>query len=239
MRLNQIYSTDITIFKLALILNIETSTKKCSVALFDDFRLISEKSLISDKYSHSENLTVFIEEIFNEIQYSIKDLDAISVSKGPGSYTGLRIGVSTAKGLSYALNKPLISISTLKSMAYCMSKKRKEFDLYCPMIDARRMEVFSAFYNQKNELVREVKADIIELDSYTDLLNNKILFFGDGSSKCKDVLVSDNAYFEEGIHPSAIDMSELSYLKYKNKEFEDIAYFEPFYLKDFIPGVKK
>ena len=239
MRLNQIYSTDITIFKLALILNIETSTKKCSVALFDDFRLISEKSLISDKYSHSENLTVFIEEIFNDIQYSIKDLDAISVSKGPGSYTGLRIGVSTAKGLSYALNKPLISISTLQLMAYSMSKKRQEFDLYCPMIDARRMEVFSAFYNKKNELVREVKADIIGIDSYTDLLNKKILFFGDGSSKCKDVLVSDNAYFEEDIHPCASDMYELSYLQYKNKEFEDVAYFEPFYLKDFITGVNK
>ena len=107
------------------------------------------------------------------------------------------------------------------------------------MIDARRMEVFSAFYNKKNELVREVKADIIEPDSYTDLLNNKILFFGDGSSKCKDMLVSENAYFEEGIHPSAADMSELSYLQYKNKEFEDVAYFEPFYLKDFIAGVKK
>ena len=120
-----------------------------------------------------------------------------------------------------------------------MSKKRQEFDLYCPMIDARRMEVFSAFYNKKNELVREVKADIIGIDSYTDLLNKKILFFGDGSSKCKDVLVSDNAYFEEDIHPCASDMYELSYLQYKNKEFEDVAYFEPFYLKDFITGVNK
>lgn len=239
MHLNPTCLTDITTFNLALILNIETSTKKCSVALFDGLRLISEKSLLSEKYSHSETLTVFIEEIFNEIQFSITDLDAISVSKGPGSYTGLRIGVSTAKGLSYALNKPLISISTLQIMAYYMSKKREEFDLYCPMIDARRMEVFSAFYNKKNELVREVKADIIVSNSYADLLNQKILFFGDGSEKCKDILVSENAYFEEDIHPSATDMSEISFLKYKNKEFEDVAYFEPFYLKDFIPGVKK
>ena len=239
MHLNLICLTDITTFNLALILNIETSTKKCSVALFDDLRLISEKSLLSEKYSHSETLTVFIEEIFNEIPFSITDLEAISVSKGPGSYTGLRIGVSTAKGLCYALNKPLISISTLQIMAYYMSKKREEFDLYCPMIDARRMEVFSAFYNKKNELVREVKADIIVSNSYTDLLKKKILFFGDGSEKCKDILVSENAYFEDNIHPSAIDMSEISFLKYKNKEFEDVAYFEPFYLKDFIAGVKK
>ncbi len=220
---------------MALILNIETSTKNCSVALFEDDNLISEKSLLSDKYSHSEKLTSFIEKIMNTSDFEFKDLDAVSVSKGPGSYTGLRIGVSTAKGLCYALSIPLISVSTLRAMSHSMILRNKDFDLYCPMIDARRMEVFSAFFNNENKLVRDVRADVVEENSFLKYLkNNKVLFFGDGSIKCVDVIKSENAYFERNIFPQARDMALISLQKYNQKEFEDVAYFEPFYLKDFI-----
>ena len=221
-----------------LILNIETSTKNCSVALFSGSKLISEKSLLSEKYSHSETLTLFVEDVIKNSDYKLIDLDAISVSKGPGSYTGLRIGVSTAKGLSYSLNCPLISVSTLQSMAFYMSKKKSNYDLYCPMIDARRMEVFSSFYNKKNNQIRDVRADIIDEDSYKKELENKVLFFGDGANKCKDLLTSGNSYFLDDIFPSATHMGILSLEKYNNKDFEDVAYFEPFYLKDLVVGKK-
>ena len=221
-----------------LILNIETSTKNCSVALFSESKLISEKSLLSEKHSHSETLTLFVEDVIKNSDYTLVDLDAISVSKGPGSYTGLRIGVSTAKGLSYSLNCPLISVSTLQSMAFYMSKKKSNYDLYCPMIDARRMEVFSSFYDKDNNQVTEVRADIIDEDSYKKELENKVLFFGDGANKCKDVLTSGNAYFLDNFSPSATYMGILSLEKYNNKDFEDVAYFEPFYLKDFVVGKK-
>ena len=221
-----------------LILNIETSTKNCSVALFSGSKLISEKSLLSEKYSHSETLTFFIKDVIKNSDYTFADLDAISVSKGPGSYTGLRIGVSTAKGLSYSLDIPLISVPTLQSMAFNMSKNNSNYDLYCPMIDARRMEVFSSFYDKGNNQVTEVSSDIINEDSYKKELENKVLFFGDGANKCKDVLTSGNAYFLDDFFPSATYMGILSLEKYNNKDFEDVAYFEPFYLKDFVVGKK-
>ena len=224
--------------KLPLILNIETSTKNCSVALFSGSNLILEQSLLSEKHSHSETLTLFVEDVIKNSNYTLADLDAISISKGPGSYTGLRIGVSTAKGLSYSLNRPLISVSTLQSMAFYMSKKILNYDLYCPMIDARRMEVFSSFYDKENNQVRDVRADIIDENSYNKELENKVLFFGDGSNKCKDVLNSGNAYFTDNFSPSATYMGILSLEKYNNKDFEDVAYFEPFYLKDFVVGKK-
>ena len=170
--------------------------------------------------------------------YTLVDLDAISVSKGAGSYTGLRIGVSTAKGLSYSLSLPLISVPTLQSMAFYMSQKKSNYDLYCPMIDARRMEVFSSFYDKGNNQITEVRADIIDKDSYKKELENKVLFFGDGANKCKDVLTSGNAYFLDNFFPSATYMGILSLEKYNNKDFEDVAYFEPFYLKDFVVGKK-
>ena len=221
-----------------LILNIETSTKNCSVALYDSDELISEKSLLADKYSHSEKLNCFIEDLIKDSSFEFKDIDAISVSKGPGSYTGLRIGVSTAKGLCYALSIPLISVSTLRAMSYSMSQIKTGFDLYCPMIDARRMEVFSAFFDKNNNLVRKVKADIIEKNSYSHFLENRVLFFGDGSSKCVELINSKNAFFEKDIFPNACDMALISLDKYNKKDFEDVAYFEPFYLKDFIVGRK-
>ncbi len=221
-----------------LILNIETSTKNCSVALYKSCELISEKSLLTDKYSHSEKLSCFIEDLIKDSSFEFKDIDAISVSKGPGSYTGLRIGVSTAKGLCYALSIPLISVSTLKAMSFSMSQRKTGFDLYCPMIDARRMEVFSAFFDKDNNLVRKVQADIIEKNSYNQFLENRVLFFGDGSLKCVDMINSKNAFFEKDVFPKASDMALISLDKYNKKDFEDVAYFEPFYLKDFIVGRK-
>ena len=225
--------------KLPLILNIETSTRNCSVALFSGDKLIAEKSLLSEKFSHAEKLTVFIEDVIRKSNYKLVDLDAISISKGPGSYTGLRIGVSTAKGLCFALEIPLISVSNLQSMALNMSRKNSNYDLYCPMIDARRMEVFTAFYDRDNNQLRDIKADIVNQYSYVkELENQKVLFFGDGSDKCKNVLDSENAYFIENVFPCATEMGTLAFEKYNNKNFENLAYFEPFYLKDFLAGRK-
>lgn len=224
---------------MALILGIETSTKNCSVALFLGDKLISERSLLSEKYSHSETLTIFIQGLFNDTDYLLSDLDSISVSIGPGSYTGLRIGVSTAKGLCYALNIPLISVFTLQSMSQSISDEDPSFDLYCPMIDARRMEVYSAFYDNKNNEVRKIQADIIDSSTFSHLLDKKIVFFGDGSEKCKDIINSEKAVFLNDVYPSAKNLMKISNRKFKESNFEDIAYFEPFYLKDFIAGVKK
>ena len=201
--------------------------------------MISEKSLLSEKYSHSETLTLFVEDVIKNSDYKLIDLDAISVSKGPGSYTGLRIGVSTAKGLSYSLNCPLISVSTLQSMAFYMSKNNSNYDLYCPMIDARRMEVFSAIYDMQNNEIRGVQADVVDEQTYANFLNNEVLFFGDGALKCKEIINHKNAKFLEGVYPSAKDLGKLAHAKFMNKDFEDVAYFEPYYLKDFVVGKKK
>ena len=156
---------------------------------------------------------------------------------GPGSYTGLRIGVASAKGLCYALNIPLISISTLKAMSLGMSKEKKA-DLFCPMIDARRMEVYSAFFDSNNIIKREIKADILDFNSYKDELKQKVIFFGDGSDKAKNTIKNKNASFVANFHPSATFVGMLSYQKFLDSDFEDIAYFEPFYLKDFVAGKK-
>ena len=222
---------------MALILLIETATKSCSVSLSSENKIIACKEEVNKQYSHAEKLTVFITELFKTQDFSIKDLDAIAVSKGPGSYTGLRIGVSTAKGLCYALDIPLISVSTLKAMAFRMAQK-EESDLYCPMIDARRMEVYNAFYNSTNKEIRGIQADIIEADSYQKELDKKVLFFGDGAQKCKQIIQHPNAKFLDDIFPSSKDMLEIANEKFSEKIFEDVAYFEPFYLKDFVTGKK-
>ena len=228
------------------ILNIETATSICSVALTKNNELLSLRES-DDKNSHSSKLTLFIDEVIKEVDINYTDLDAIAVSKGPGSYTGLRIGVSTAKGLCYALDKPLISVGTLQAMALGMAEKFITENLYekpvlfCPMIDARRMEVYSALYDSNNKEVREIRAEIIDKNSFSEFLqNNEIIFFGDGASKCKQVLAHrKNAIFIDNFFPSASFITEIANLKFKNKDFEDVAYFEPFYLKDFIPGKPK
>jgi tRNA threonylcarbamoyladenosine biosynthesis protein TsaB len=228
---------------MALILNLETATTVCSISLAKDGLLLALKEQHGD-YSHSENLTVFIEHVVQEAGYKLSDVDAIAVSKGPGSYTGLRIGVSTAKGLCYSLNKPLLAINTLQYLALSVSKNlapkiSDTNSLFCPMLDARRMEVYCALYDNNNKCVMPVSALIIDENSFQDI-TNPIYFFGDGAEKCKEVLSKNkNAIFIDNIFPSAKNMIPLSEQAYMNKAFEDVAYFEPFYLKDFIAGKKK
>ena len=156
---------------------------------------------------------------------------------GPGSYTVLRIGTSTAKGLCYTLDIPLIAISTLKAMALGISKNH-DSTLYCPMIDARRMEVFAGIYDSENNEIREVNADVVDVNTYAEYLKNDVLFFGDGALKCADIISHENANFIES-YPSARDIRTLAFQKYTNNDFEDVAYFEPFYLKDFVAGKKR
>ena len=222
---------------MASIICIETATKSCSVALARDSHLVAVKEEVSENYSHSEQLTVFIEQLLQQEGLKVSDLDAIAVSSGPGSYTGLRIGVSTAKGLCYASDVPLIAVSTLSAMVQAMKDKYPEAQL-CPMLDARRMEVYCALYSKSQ--ASPVVAKIIDKYSFKEELEKgPILFFGDGAYKCQGLLVHANAHFELGVYPSAVNMISLAYEKFQNQDFEDIAYFEPFYLKDFVAGVKK
>lgn len=228
---------------MAKIINIETTTKVCSVSLGIDGILKSSRENINGN-SHSELITTFIQEIIEEAKITLQDVDAVAVSKGPGSYTGLRIGVSTAKGLCYALDIPLIAISTLHHMSAKISEKYISQNdetskiLLCPMTDARRMEVYAALFSPKNVIVRDIQADIVDENTYKSYLqNNKIFFFGDGAEKCKEVLRKEpNALFFDNIYPSANDMIVLSEVAFKRNQFEDLAYFEPFYLKDFVAG---
>ncbi len=217
--------------KLGYILNIETATKNCSVALAKDGKTIFCKEIAQEGYSHAERLHVFIEEIIKEAGIAFKDLSAIAVSQGPGSYTGLRIGVSAAKGLCYALDIPLIALDTLKALA---SQVTISSGLIIPMIDARRMEVYSAIFSSTLEKKREVLAEIIDENSFGDL-RETLYFVGDCAEKCKSVLNKDNYVFLEDIkYPSAKEMSALSYKKFKINDKVDVAYFEPYYLKDFM-----
>jgi tRNA threonylcarbamoyladenosine biosynthesis protein TsaB len=222
---------------MALILCIETATKSCSIALAREGQLLACKEAVSQEYSHSEQLTVFIEDLLQEQHLTVQDLNAIAISSGPGSYTGLRIGVSTAKGLCYSLDIPLISISTLEAMAQLMTEKHSDKTL-CPMIDARRMEVYCALFDQDEQT--EIEAKVIDATSFQKELQQKpILFFGDGADKCQEVLTHANAHFELEIYPSARGMIALANNKFANKQFEDVAYYVPFYLKEFVAGVKK
>ncbi len=217
---------------MALILHIETATKNCSVALAKDGILINSIEEYSEEYSHAERLHIFIEKLFEESDYNLQDLNAVSVSKGPGSYTGLRIGVSSAKGLCFGLKIPLISIDTLSILA--TTQKNSDYDYLIPMLDARRMEVYTAILNKRLEFKKEIHALVLEEDSFKDYLGKKLLFFGNGSDKCKELFKNKKFKFIDNIHPSAKNMIILSFEKFKNKDFEDVAYFEPFYLKDFV-----
>ena len=213
------------------ILNIETATKNCSVSLAKNGETILCKEIAEQGYSHAEKLHVFIEEILKEIGVSAHDLKAIAVSKGPGSYTGLRIGVSAAKGLCYALGIPLISIDTLQVLA---NQVVVENGLIVPMIDARRMEVYSAVFDTNHKKIMEVQAEILTEESYAEITET-VYFIGDCQEKCKTVLTKSNFHFlSDIIFPSANEMSFLSYEKFTKNDFEDVAYFEPFYLKDFM-----
>ena len=217
---------------MSLILNIETSENVCSVAISKNGELIAKKE-DAEGMSHAKLLAKFVDDILKENKIQPSDLSAVAVSKGPGSYTGLRIGVSFAKGLSYGLNIPLISVGTLEALANAASKKHNT--LICPMIDARRMEVYTALFDNDLTEIEKVTAEIIDENYKQELLKDKkIVFCGSGSKKFEEVLNSNNAIFDFEIQPSAVNMIDISEKKFLEKSFEDSAYFEPFYLKDFI-----
>ena len=223
------------------ILSIETSTSVCSVALSADGKVLFEKTSF-DGPSHASLLGVFVEEALVELKKKEKKLDAVAVSSGPGSYTGLRIGVSLAKGLCFGWNIPLISIHTLDIMAATVIKQQNvDIDcLYCAMLDARRMEVYASIYDSSMHTIRETTADIVETDTYASYLEKgKVCFFGNGAAKCQSVITSSNALFVEDIHPLAVNMVSLAEEAYEKGQFEDVAYFEPFYLKEFQATIAK
>jgi len=227
---------------MALILNIETATKVCSVSLALNGETIATKEELGAQYIHSEKLTVFIDELINESEYSIKDLSAICVSKGPGSYTGLRIGVSCAKGLSYSLGIPLMSIDSLTVLGNYFSQENviPQGTIVYPMIDARRMEVFTQEMSASLEVNKPIEAMILTEDSFSSFTEN-VYLFGDGANKLDGFIKSENVFVFKDIETSARGMDVLSYQKFKEKDFEDVAYFEPYYLKEFIavPSKKK
>ena len=227
---------------MAKILNIETSTVTCSIGLSIDGNIVAiEES--HERNSHAQNVTIFSEKVVKDAGLDFNELDAISVSKGPGSYTGLRIGVSTAKGFCYSLDKPLIAINTLQALAAAIinNMERSQDCLFCPMIDARRMEVYSAIFDHELNEVRETKAEIIDANSFNEFLSEQtVVFAGDGAEKCKTILGHHtNAIFLDDLFPSTRFMCGLSEQAFKKKEFVDVAYFEPFYLKDFVAGIPR
>jgi len=223
---------------LALLLLLETATTACSVGISENGKLLAIRE-INEGFSHAENLTLFCKSVLDEIGFSFDSLDGIVLSKGPGSYTGLRIGSATAKGYCYALSIPLLSVPTLQHMALQISKQGKFKEaFFCPMIDARRMEVYCALYDSANKELMPTEAKIIDENSFSAVLSERVIvFFGDGAHKCKPYFEANkNAIFIDGIFPSAREMAELGEEKFKAKAFEDSAYFEPYYLKDFIAG---
>jgi tRNA threonylcarbamoyladenosine biosynthesis protein TsaB len=226
---------------MSYILQIETATTVCSVALAMDGKVVNFKQL-DERNIHAEIINLFIEDLVTGAGIQFGDLDAIAVSCGPGSYTGLRIGISTAKGLCFALDKPLIAVKTLEAMANGIITQGNYTNiLLCPMIDARRMEVYTALFDMLGDEIEPVTAKIIDEDSFSEQLqSNKILFFGDGAEKCEAVLGSNtNAQFLPGFTNSATYLTQKAFYKFANEDFEDVAYFEPYYLKDFIAGIKK
>lgn len=222
-----------------VLLCIDTGTSVCSVALGNADTLHGTKA-IADSRAHSAQLTLLIEEVLNGAKQDIKLIDAVVINKGPGSYTGLRIGVSTAKGICYALNKPLISVGGLEAMAHGIVSTLREMGisedvLLCPMIDARRMEVYTAVYDSNLNEVSGVEAKIVYRDSFAKYLaHSRVVFFGSGASKCKTAIDHPNAIFIENFEPSAAHLLPIGTKAFEQGAFEDVAYFEPFYLKDFV-----
>ncbi len=217
------------------ILCIETSTTNCSVSLSKDGELLLLEEDYDTTYSHAERLHNFIDKIVKNAGLSFDMLSAVSISKGPGSYTGLRIGVSAAKGLCFALDIPLISVPTLDSLAMQVNKEAEV--CIVPMIDARRMEVYSAIFSGEYYQIRETKAEILTETSYADYLQKgKVYFIGNGVEKFSMLCNHDNAVFIQNKLPSAKEMVTYSYHKFLKKDTEDVSYFDPYYLKDFVTG---
>ena len=226
------------------ILHIESSTLTCSVAVAVDGKCTSLRESHDKQYSHSEKLVVFVDEVINEAGLKPLDLDAVCVAKGPGSYTGLRIGVSAAKGLCYGSDLPLISAGALESMAnWAIINFSDNIDaesMLCPMIDARRMEVYSQLFDYSGIEVRGIEAEIIDEQSFSKELSvSQVVFFGDGATKCKTAINHPNAVFIDDFKTSAQGMISIAERKFAANEFEDVAYFEPYYLKDFVAGKPK
>lgn len=214
------------------ILNIETSTKNCSVSLSHNGNLVSIKEIAEENYSHAEQLHHFFELVLQEVNITFKDLKAVAVSKGPGSYTGLRIGVSAAKGLSFALNIPLISIDTLKILATQVTTHN---NYILPVLDARRLEMFCCVFDSKYDIIKPTEAHILNENSFIEIIE-PIIIIGDCIDKCQEVLKLENVQYIHSL-PSSKEMCNLSYQKFIQKDFEDTAYFEPYYLKDFIINI--
>lgn len=219
------------------LLHIETSTKNCSVAISKEGQLLCLCEEYDEKYGHSEKLHQFVKWALEGAEITLKELDGVCVSKGPGSFTGLRIGISAAKGFCFGLNIPLLSLNSLEILA--QTQIDKGFDLIIPMIDARRMEVYTAVFDGNGNQISEIEAKILDENSFGEFSDKKIVFVGDGVEKSKEILQRPNAEFITGIHPSGENMIALAEEKFRNKEFEDVAYFEPFYLKEFRAGKPK
>lgn len=224
-----------------MILSLETSAKVCSVAIHDYGNLVATKEIHIEQ-SHASKLAVLVEEVVKESKIEVSQLSAVGISSGPGSYTGLRIGTSTAKGLCFGLGIPLISMGSLNLLAHQMSKQNPTHAYLCPMIDARRMEVYCEVFDSSLKVIRPIEAKIIEPSSFVDLLErNEVIFFGDGSDKCKDQITHPNARFVSGIYAAAAEMGRPVYEKFKKQQFENMVTFEPHYLKEFMikkPAVK-
>ena len=217
---------------MALILCLETATTNCSVAIAKDGNIITLREDATAGYSHAEKLHIFIEEVLKEAELTQESLDAIAVSKGPGSYTGLRIGVSAAKGLCFALDKKLIAIPTLDVLAQQVSEDRT----IVPMLDARRMEVYSAVFNAEKKQIRETQAEILDPQSFEDYKAQQITFIGNGVDKYKELCTHEDAEFITNALPSSKEMAVLAETAFQQQRFEDVAYFVPYYLKDFKAG---
>lgn len=219
------------------ILHIETSSKNCSVAISDGEELLCLCEEVSENYKQSESLHTFVEWALEGAEISLQDLDAVSLGMGPGSYTGLRVGSSAAKGFCYGLKIPLIAVNSMETMIDPFLSR--DFDLVIPLLDARRMEVYTAVFNGKTgEMLSETEAKILDETSFQEFKDQKVIFVGDGAAKAKDILQLPDATFEEKVYPSAKFLIKKSVEKFNHQDFEDVAYFEPFYLKEF-QGVKK
>ena len=219
---------------MGLILCLETATTNCSVGIAKDGGILSIREDNSKGYSHAEKLHIFIQECLQEANLEMKDLDAVAVSKGPGSYTGLRIGVSAAKGIAFSIDIPLLSVPTLEVLAHVVKNPE---GLIIPMIDARRMEVYAEVYDVDFNSLQKTKAVVLEESSFQQFLDSQIVHFvGNGVSKFEEICKHPNARFHTSAFPSVKEMAALAEIKYKKSDTEDVAYFEPYYLKDFVAG---
>ncbi len=219
---------------MSLILSLETASAVCSVALHDD-GIIKASSHLFISQSASSQLAVMVDELLKRCDLKPNQLNAVAVSEGPGSYTGLRIGVASAKGLCYALDIPLIAVNTLESMVQKIATQFSDEIILCPMLDARRMEVYCLLANNKGDVLEPTQAKVMDETSFEEVLSkNKVVFFGNGAAKCKEVITNANAIFLSDIVPSAEQIGELAFKKFQTQQFEDLANFEPFYLKDFL-----